>query len=1001
MARGGRGRGRGGGNSPLRVTRASTVRANVEVLSSSSSDGDMRKKKKKKAVVVEGSRKSFSTRCAPNRLSKCFMHMDDAKTGLLAEYNVDVFASSQLRQICSRVVDELLKHYDFVRNNIILPSGEELRLTEDAVRSVYGLPSGGIEVDIEAVNIEDAMELAKGLQIDEYVNSDEIGLTELEGRLQSVSVGDTESWLRLTLLMMIAAVFMPHNHFQADIRLLPFISGGSAHFKKFNWCKFILDQLFDAMDKYSRGIGKYILGDVQFLMVIFLKNVFPTNPSGDVPYLCLYTDSLIRSLGKGLGSLYADKGKSKRVAFAKGSTNPVSAAAREIRSKQVADNASISRPLKRMSSPSATQSAPKRPKLPEVSLDLSLIATLGAATKKKDEIMNSIEECLQMLTTRHLQLRQIDSHIKRLGKLEMGRILAEGLEPNSNDEEDDDNSGERSDHSEGEGGGSGGHAAGDEVDNNIKNNDDGVVPAETSMNVDATEKAATEEADKITNPVDERDSNSVKPVDATEEAALEGADKFTNPADDRVATEEAPVNIVREEVEIQIERDDNLVDGTTRSDQSPISPDAANASHSPIFDQSPITGDLQQILKTPTEPVDMAGLLGSINEDYGLDTDPVTVPAKEAILNSAAGPIFDSTSSSHTIPRTKGSVGRVIPVFDTAGTSEAIRTGKDALHVSPEHVSQESREIVPFVSRNGEQLESSFGIIIVAAESGDSSDSHSTMFGAASVLAGLSSSSSRQQPIRAQPINVIHAADVHVIDKSEDHVPSETEVKFAIEAYAWDSNLDPEELLFQAIGCDVQVSRQSTLTLTCRQEINVDILNVYIFHQNRRNFVGGRVKRWIFPANFSWFVPVLMNEHYIVYVINNIDKKIDFCDPHSPDNYEEVHRALSESITYLLDCFSNHHQFRRRNKPLGIRTYSLRVQKRLKAHNVLNTGLYVLQMCQGWEGKYRPHMSTTWNNAEVVEKFRKDILHDIVLNDLNVCKNHVVSRALKSFFYFQ
>ncbi|CAN0872153.1 hypothetical protein LINGRAHAP2_LOCUS10040 [Linum grandiflorum] len=150
------------------------------------------------------------------------------------------------------------------------------------------------------------------------------------------------------------------------------------------------------MDKYSRGIGKYILGDVQFMM-------------------------------------------SKRVAFAKGSTNPVSAAAREIISKQVADNASISRPLKRMSSPSATQSAPKRPKLPEVSLDLSLITTLGA----------------------------------------------------------------------------------------------------------------------------------------------------------------------------------------------------------------------QQILKTPTEPVDMAGLLGSINEDYGLDTDPVTVPAKEAILNSAAGPIFDSTSSSHTIPRTK------------------------------------------------------------------------------------------------------------------------------------------------------------------------------------------------------------------------------------------------------------------------------------------------------------------------------------------------------------
>ncbi|CAN0872155.1 hypothetical protein LINGRAHAP2_LOCUS10041 [Linum grandiflorum] len=282
--------------------------------------------------------------------------------------------------------------------------------------------------------------------------------------------------------------------------------------------------------------------------------------------------------------------------------------------------------------------------------------------------------------------------------------------------------------------------------------------------------------------------------------------------------------------------------------------------------------------------------------------------------------------------------------------SQAYLARQDALHVSPEHVSQESREIVPFVSRNGEQLESSFGIIVVAAESGDSSDSHSTMLGAASVLAGLSSSSSRQQPIRAQPINVIHAADVHVIDKSEDHVPSETEVKFAIEAYDWDSNLDPE----------------------------IDFSEVDY-----------------------WFVPVLMNEHYIVYVINNIDKKIDFCDPHSPDNYEEVHRALSESITYLLDCFSNHHQFRRRNKPLGIRTYSLRVQKRLKAHNVLNTGLYVLQMCQGWEGKYRPHMSTTWNNAEVVEKFRKDILHDIVLNDLNVCKNHVVSRALKSFFYFQ
>ena len=57
--------------------------------------------------------------------------------------------------------------------------------------------------------------------------------------------------MTLTLLPLIGGVFMPHNHYQADIHFLLLISGGSEHLKKYNWCKFILGQIVDALDKIS------------------------------------------------------------------------------------------------------------------------------------------------------------------------------------------------------------------------------------------------------------------------------------------------------------------------------------------------------------------------------------------------------------------------------------------------------------------------------------------------------------------------------------------------------------------------------------------------------------------------------------------------------------------------------------------------------------------------------------------------------------------------------
>ncbi|CAN1323499.1 hypothetical protein LINPERPRIM_LOCUS32756 [Linum perenne] len=945
-------------------------------------------------------------------------------------------------------------------DNVAFSYQSSFGLTPEDVHSVYGLPLGSEEVRIDSVSVEDCVRWAGDLGItEEYINSLEVSWSIIEGRINSVPMEDVDSWFRLLFLLLVGCIFVPKNHFSVDIRYLYFVSfNDAAFFTKFNWCKFVLDQIKSCMSLHHNGT-KYITADLQFLSVLFLQKCVPTSPQG--PFIAEYTDASVRQTKKSIQTMYfgadgGDKGKSvkqtKKNAVSIGQSSEIRsktkhAVVKEFMQAKKAPERNQKR--KSVEGQSSVHRQSKRLKTEEVSLDLESIQSVDEALRKKEAIFACHDECLQIVARCSSQLRAIDKHIEDLRHLEAVKLIEASDESNDNEREIS--------HVH-----SPVHNVEDPVDSVAKPVVEEDIVVEDSVH--SVAQAEIQQDTMVEDPVGGGSKGDGSKCDGSKDTVADkGGDGNDDVTGDQVDDDgcKTPPAVYHEGGQLLT---------------SPVI-DIQRLLTSPVIDM-----DLPSFaFKSPTNvsppsiPEMVMDVVNFINSEYGSVTEAGEASTGREKISDESGNeglhdavdaiiglgdetvsfgvqsirdnvVFDSTPD---VAKQAVSVGvQTIQdnvVFDSTpnvvkqAVSVGVQTIRDnvVFDSTPNVAKQASKRgtaslaIVRHVDNtDGETLGKNSFSLLKGNENCGSSGSDDSLDGvnvAASVLTGLRMS---RTPIAAQPISTILA----VKEDSPQH-DDNMEI-LALIQYAWDTSLDEDEDLFQAIGCESVLKRKFALTLQYTSEIDVHVVDSYTFLLNRNAVIGGQVKKWIFPESLAqsvygnilstpmeedaaaallteridewastldfsavdlWFFPFFNSGDYVLFVMDIIQKKYHYIDLRNNSPFTYLIEFLGEKLVHFVISFIKVKKFTRNNKPVDFGNFTWHNQKKVKLHDQNACGIYVLNFCKEWEGKYKNGMSTIWRNPEVLKETRKKILAELMLSDVNVCKQRVLTNATARF----
>ncbi|CAN1163674.1 hypothetical protein LINPERHAP2_LOCUS25141 [Linum perenne] len=1106
---------------------------NIAVISSDDDSGD-------NVAFSYQSSFGYTSRCAPSRVVRYLRQLEDSQTNILRDHSLLSFTSSQLKTIHRPLISLILQKYDYENHSFKLPSGNVHSLTPEDVHSVYGLPLGSEEVRIDSVSVEDCVRWAGDLGItEEYINSLEVSWSIIEGRINSVPMEDVDSWFRLLFLLLVGCIFVPKNHFSVDIRYLYFVSfNDAAFFTKFNWCKFVLDQIKSCMSLHHNGT-KYITADLQFLSVLFLQKCVPTSPQG--PFIAEYTDASVRQTKKSIQTMYfgadgGDKGKSvkqtKKNAVSIGQSSEIRsktkhAVVKEFMQAKKAPERNQKR--KSVEGQSSVHRQSKRLKTEEVSLDLESIQSVDEALRKKEAIFACHDECLQIVARCSSQLRAIDKHIEDLRHLEAVKLIEASDESNDNEREishvhspvhnvedpvdsvakpvvEEDIVVEDSVHS----------VAQAEIQQDTMVED----PVHIVAPVHSVAEPVVEEDKGLGNDNDEdcndnSDDDDEDGDDSSDNDDEDGDDNSDD--DDEDDDKDDNANVIATKKKDDKDKDDSSgqggtskgfsgqgggtskeVGGGSKGDGSKCDGSKDTVADKGGDGNDDVTGDqvdddgcktppavyheggqlltspvidIQRLLTSPVIDMDLPSfafksptnvsppsipemvmdVVNFINSEYGSVTEAGEASTGREKISDESGNegLHDAVDAIIGLGDETVSFGvqsiRDNVVFDSTpdvakqAVSVGVQTIRDnvVFDSTPNVAKQASKRgtaslaIVRHVDNtDGETLGKNSFSLLKGNENCGSSGSDDSLDGvnvAASVLTGLRMS---RTPIAAQPISTILA----VKEDSPQH-DDNMEI-LALIQYAWDTSLDEDEDLFQAIGCESVLKRKFALTLQYTSEIDVHVVDSYTFLLNRNAVIGGQVKKWIFPESLAqsvygnilstpmeedaaaallteridewastldfsavdlWFFPFFNSGDYVLFVMDIIQKKYHYIDLRNNSPFTYLIEFLGEKLVHFVISFIKVKKFTRNNKPVDFGNFTWHNQKKVKLHDQNACGIYVLNFCKEWEGKYKNGMSTIWRNPEVLKETRKKILAELMLSDVNVCKQRVLTNATARF----
>ncbi|CAN1814693.1 hypothetical protein LINPERHAP1_LOCUS27201 [Linum perenne] len=205
------------------------------------------------------------SRCSPKRIVTVLNHVSKEDLNSLAEVGFSGVMKVKITRISEEFLMWAVDRYEVSSRSFILDGNRKLRLTEDDVARVYGLPRGPNHLDVEKYPNSLLKELGLELNIgDDRSGKDNVELLVLKKRLTEES--DICKRRKLLILYIMGGLLCPTSHPVANLGYLPLLTDAALpDFKHYNWCKHVIDHFNNGMVASKKN--KYISADVHLLLV--------------------------------------------------------------------------------------------------------------------------------------------------------------------------------------------------------------------------------------------------------------------------------------------------------------------------------------------------------------------------------------------------------------------------------------------------------------------------------------------------------------------------------------------------------------------------------------------------------------------------------------------------------------------------------------------------------------------------------------------------------------
>ncbi|CAN1141224.1 hypothetical protein LINPERHAP2_LOCUS12354, partial [Linum perenne] len=300
------------------------------------------------------------------------------------------------------------------------------------------------------------------------------------------------------------------------------------------------------------------------------------------------------------------------------------------------------------------------------------------------------------------------------------------------------------------------------------------------------------------------------------------------------------------------------------------------------------------------------------------------------------------------------------------------------------------------------------------------------------------------RPIPVTPLTTLYSnafvPDTYSTDGRKNSMPERSSFSFSdfrakIYQYATSKDLASDEILVKLKGSKILVRRNDMMTLLPNQDISIQTVDAYSDLLNRRSVHDGKASRWIFPEEFSelifsqiedsqtspydaakefkkflhnewskkvdfsdvklWFFPLCSKNHYVLFAIDHIQKRYVFFDTKDPKSFQRLYSHWCDKVSFF---FTSYIDVVAQEKKVAARSYVnykfkeiKKIQQRKDDNS--SSGIFMLNICQYWEGLYQPSVSSTWKIEKHINERRESILLDMILDPSNYLMQKVIEKA--------
>ncbi|CAN1172361.1 hypothetical protein LINPERHAP2_LOCUS30128 [Linum perenne] len=912
----------------------------------------------------------YQSRCTPTKVVSALASINADKRAVLDSLGLSQLGKLQIKNIIRNGVVLVLNNYDLSNHSVRLPGNRIWQLSASDYATVYGLPMGPEVVDLDDLTDDDAIEYANSVGLGGHVTENgQISWSALEAAIRHTD--DPVLWGKLLFLLCIGCIFLPTTGRSVDCRFLKFLSGENyvEVFKSYNWCQYFVDCTTSGILHKDAANVSYLLADLLYLNVGYVHAYL--NGDADVGAVNLYTWKELTDHISDIDEELEDipivrrrQGKRKRKSGGDGeagtSKEELDVKGKKVKKLKVKVEDKLRKGkdvVKRVkggtvddSSTDFKKSVKKLKGWHTLDVNLGLISTKEIGESKKAEIHNLIEVCVGVLAAANQKLKDVDQHISTLQSSSSSSSTEESSpEASSTDSDDDESDGDGAKTKDAGG----------------KNSDVQVI--KSSSDSDFEEEMNPSDKRKRTKKVvtSKRDVSKGKGVANTRVVAQKKA--FKKPSKD-----------------------------TRVSNVKKTLPAGTVATSSKKKDDGKITDEDDE--DAEDEGTD-DGKAGDDNDDKGGDDDHsekddgkgvdntqqiATEHPPSPMVNAAAGGVQDSPIEK-VIVRSTGCPGNLIEAADA---------------------------------------------LVELNDPGQSS----TILDDPKLV----------RPIPVTPLTTLYSnafvPDTYSTDGRKNSMPETSSFSFSdfrakIYQYATSKDLASDEILVKLKGSKILVRRNDMMTLLPNQDISIQTVDAYSDLLNRRSVHDGKASRWIFPQEFSelifsqiedsqtspydaakefkkflhnewskkvdfsdvklWFFPLCSQNHYVLFAIDHIQKRYVFFDTKDPKSFQRLYSHWCDKVSFF---FTSYIDVIAQEKKVAARSYVnykfkeiKKIQQRKDDNS--SSGIFMLNICQYWEGLYQPSVSSSWKIEKHINERRESILLDMILDPSNYLMQKVIEKA--------